>query len=174
MQETWLEEDVNADDFQIPKFKLHLNSSGKGKGIAIYFKETIFKHDNDINEENMQLTKFTSTNISIIVLYRSQQGQLQILNDHIDSMRIPNKQELIIGDFNYCDLDKASNITKQYLENEGFFSVIQEPTHIEGNLLDQAYLKDARKILDCSSELYSKYYSDHKMLALIIKKRFEV
>ena len=122
----------------------------------------------------MQLTKFTSTNLSVIVLYRSQQGQLQILNDHIDSMRIPDMQELIIGDFNYCDLDKASNITKQYLENEEFFPVIQEPTHIEGNLLDQAYLKDVSEILDCSSELYSKYYSDHKMLALTIKKRFEV
>ena len=49
--------------------------------------------------------------------------------------------------------------------------MISEPTHIEGNLLDQAYLRDTKGELDLTVELHSKYYTDHKGLAIIIKKK---
>ena len=48
--------------------------------------------------------------------------------------------------------------------------MIQDPTHIEGNILDQAYKRDAGRIYEYSTELHSKYYTDHKGLAIIIKK----
>jgi exonuclease III len=31
LQETWLQEDAISEDLQIPNFKSHLNSNGKGK-----------------------------------------------------------------------------------------------------------------------------------------------
>ena len=48
--------------------------------------------------------------------------------------------------------------------------MIDEPTHIEGHLLDQAYLKDENNTLQCTIELQSKYYTDHKGLAITINK----
>ena len=39
LSETWLENDEITQDLQIPHYKVHLNSKGKGKGIAIYFKK---------------------------------------------------------------------------------------------------------------------------------------
>ena len=51
LQETWLEDDTIIEDLEIPGYTLHLNSYGKGKGIATYFKENIFKHDKDIKQE---------------------------------------------------------------------------------------------------------------------------
>ena len=48
--------------------------------------------------------------------------------------------------------------------------MIDEPTHIEGHLQDQAYLKDKNDTLQCTIELQSKYYIDHKGLAININK----
>ena len=41
---------------------------------------------------------------------------------------------------------------------------MKEPTHIEGNLLDQAHMRDTNGMLKCSIELQRKYYTDHKGL----------
>ena len=46
------------------------NSNGKGKGLAIYFKKDLLKHEADIKEENIQISKFTSSDIVLLVLYR--------------------------------------------------------------------------------------------------------
>ena len=48
--------------------------------------------------------------------------------------------------------------------------MINEQTHIEGHLLDQAYIKDSGNTITWKTEVQSKYYSDHKGLAIIIKK----
>ena len=66
----------------MPNYILHLNSSDKGKGIATYYKENIFRLNIDIKEDNMQLTKFTSYSLDIIVLYRSKQGNLTNLSEY--------------------------------------------------------------------------------------------
>ena len=49
--------------------------------------------------------------------------------------------------------------------------MISELTHIKGNLLDHAYLRDLKGELDCTAKLHSKYYTDHKGLAIIIKNK---
>ena len=56
-------------------------------------------------------------------------------------------------------------------EAEKFVQLISEPTHIEGHLLDQAYLQDKQDKLDVTTEVHSKYYTDHKGLAIILKKK---
>ena len=55
LNETWQESDEANTDLGIPHYELILNSKGKGKGIATYFKKTIFKHDSDIKVDKMQL-----------------------------------------------------------------------------------------------------------------------
>ena len=85
LQETWLEDDTATELFEIPNYKLHLNSNGKGKGIAIYFKKDKIRHVIDIKEENMQLSKFTSDVIDLAVLYRSQNGSHSALIEILET-----------------------------------------------------------------------------------------
>ena len=170
LQETWLENDQRRDNLEIPGYQLHLNSYGRGKGIATYYKSDIFSHVLDIKEENMQLSKFTSPDLDVIVIYRSQQGRQSELNQHLKQEGSRQTPQLVIGDFNFCYLDKSSNLTKSFLEGQNYYQLIKEPTHIEGQLLDQAYLRDLNKMLKTTGESQSKYYTDHKGLAITLSK----
>ena len=114
----------------------------------------------------MQLSKFTSTNLDIVVLYRSQRGKFINLNENIELMKTEGKPYLITGDFNFSYLENPGNLTRKYLEIQKFNQLINQPTHIEGHILDQAYLKGT---VVASAETHSKYYTDHKGLAMIIK-----
>ena len=171
LQETWLDNDENRNDLEIPGYELHLNSSGKGKGIATYYKTDIIEHVLDIKKENMQLSQFKSSVLDIIVLYRSQQGRQKELNEYLKRMKNIEKPQIIIGDFNFCYLAKTSSSTRSYLEAESYHQFVMKPTHIEGHLLDQAYLKDTKEIIDITVETQSKYYSDHKGIAIIAAKK---
>ena len=151
----------------IKKYDLHLNSIGKGKGIAIYYKREIFEHELDIKEDKMQLSKFRSQNLDIIALYRSQRGDYNNLNQNLEIMTTEGRSTLIIGDINFCYLDHPCNTTRKYLENQNYSQLIHEPTHIEGHILDQAYLKGN---VEAIAATHSKYYTDHKGLAILIRK----
>ena len=84
-------------------------------------------------------------------------------------MTSKDKPLLVIGDFNFCFLE-ASNATKSYFKKKNFKQIINEPTHTAGHLLDQAYLKDTTGALKYTVELQSKYYTDHKGLAITLEK----
>ena len=118
----------------------------------------------------MQLSQFSSETLDIIVLYRSQQGNMEEMNQCLKQMQNKDKPQMVIGDFNFSYFQKTFNSTQYFLTEEKFCQVIREPTHIEGGLLDQAYLRDVEQLLEISTETHSKYYSDHKGLAIIIKK----
>ena len=81
------------------------------------------------------------------------------------------KPELIVGDFNFCHISNTPNPTRKYLQEHKFNQLVREPTHIEGNLLDQALMRDERGINEYSVELHSKYYTDHKAVAIMVNKR---
>ena len=169
LQETWLENDEDIRNLAIEKYNLIVNSHGRGKGIATYFNKNIFKPDVAVNDTHMQLSKFTSSTLDVIFIYRSQQADFIQLNRRIDQMTNKNKPLLVIGDLNFCYLE-ASNATKSYLKENKFKQLITEPTHIGGHLLDHAYLKDKNETLEYSVEVQSKYYTDHKGLAINLKK----
>ena len=114
----------------------------------------------------MQITKFSSSTIDVVVLYRSQGGGMEKLKQHLEAL----DNLVIIGDFNFCFMDKSSNPTKQYLQEHHFKQITKELTHIEGNLLDQVHIKDVREDNKYTIEIHSKYYTDHKALAVIVKK----
>ena len=147
-----------------------MNSNGRGRGIATYYKKHLFKPDMNIKEADMQLSKFTSSTLDIIFLYRSQQANYKQLNENIKLMTNIDKPQLVVGDFNFCFLRNSSNSTKSYFHEENFAQLIREPTHIDGHLIDQAYLRDTSGKLRCTVELQSKYYTDHMGLAIIVMK----
>jgi exonuclease III len=170
LQETWIEDDDISEDMNIPNYELHLNSNGKGKGVAAYYNQRLFRPEADIKKPDMQISKFTSSSLDIILLYRSQSANFSELNQEIESLTNREKPQLVIGDFNFCYLTHTSNATRNYLLGDSFTQLIEEPTHIDGHLLDQAYLRDMDRVLDCTVEVQSKYYTDHKGLAIVIKK----
>ena len=171
LNETWQESDEANQDLDIPDYELVLNSKGKGKGIAAYIKGNIFHHDSDIKEEKMRLSKFTSSTLDIIAIYRSQGGNYGDLNRYIVMMDSKGKPLMVIGDMNFCFLTSGMNQTKHFLISKQFTQIFNEPTHIEGHLLDQAYLRDCKGTLKWNLELQTKYYTDHKALAIIIKEK---
>ena len=170
LQETWLENDITLDKFKIAGYDLHLNSHGNGKGLAIYFKKDLFNHKIDIKEENMQLSKFSSSNLNIVIIYRSQNGNLNKLKQNLEAITTKDKPELILGDFNFDFPTSPSNPTKLYLQDQGYTQLIHEPTHLEGNILDHAYCRDVKKINQYITELHSKYFTDHRGLAIMVRK----
>ena len=170
LQETWLESNEEREDLEITGYQLHLNSHGRGKGVAIYYKEDIFEHQLDINKENMQLSQFASQTLDIIVIYRSQQGSQKELIEHLKLMGNREIPQLIVGDFNFCYLNNTSNLTRHFLEDRQYSQIVKKPTHIEGGLLDQAYIKDTNNLRKITLETQSKYYTDHKGIALTLEK----
>ena len=64
------------------------------------------------------------------------------LKQHLEALNNKDKPLLIIGDLNFCFMDKSYNPTKAYLQEHHFKLIRKEPTHIEGNLLDQAHIRD--------------------------------
>ena len=52
-----LQDNDTADNFSIPGFELHLNSYGRGKGLAIFYKRILFAHYGDLREEQLQISK---------------------------------------------------------------------------------------------------------------------
>ena len=149
LQEIWLESDEVIDDLKIPNYDLYLNSNGRGKGVAAYCRKGIFKHQIDIKRESMQLSKYSTDALDIIIIYRSQQGPYDDLNQIIEEIITEERPQLVVGDFNFCYLNNISNATRKYLERQQFAQMISEPTHIEGNLLDQAYLHSWRIGVHC-------------------------
>ena len=81
---------------------------------------------------------------------------------------------LVIGDFNFCYLATETNQTKKFFSSKQFTQIIKEPTHIEGHLLDHAYVRDVDENLKWTAKVHSKYYTDHKGLAIIVKEKNHV
>ena len=89
--ETWLNGDIQNQSLQIEGFTLQLNSVGKGKGIATYYKTDTFSHKNPqwkhIKNELMQMTVLNTQNLNIINIYKSKNDNTlnEVLTTVIDS-----------------------------------------------------------------------------------------
>ena len=51
-----------------------------------YYKNSIFKHHSDRKNDNIQLSKYKSRNLDVIILYRSQLCDLKTLNKLLEDM----------------------------------------------------------------------------------------
>ena len=72
LTETWLEEKQNSsDEYDLPDYQSNLNSIGRGKGIATYYKND-YKHDKNINSEGISFTKLESDKFDVVAIHRSQ------------------------------------------------------------------------------------------------------
>ena len=71
-------------------YESHIISVGNGKGIATYYKASMFTNKHDYITPNMQITKFCSNKIDVINVYRSSKGNSVELLDKIVEWVTPN------------------------------------------------------------------------------------
>ena len=121
----------------------------------------------------MQLSKFCSANFDLISIYRSKQGNQKEVTQLIKQLQNQDVPHIVVGDFNFHYLDEGTNPIKKFFDNRNYSQLIMKPTHTEGNILDHAYVRDEQKLLKFSAEVQTKYYTDHRGLALIVKQNEE-
>ena len=145
---------------------------GKGKGIATYFKAGVFEHVKDVKELNMQITKFTSSDIDTINVYRSSNGNSLSLFNYLVEMINKEKPTLITGDFNICFLTHSGNRMSKGLRTMGFSQLVGEATPLRGGHIEHAHWRHDNEVWkDPELELYSPYYSDHDALCITLIKK---
>ena len=168
LQETWLDEaESNGNQYEVDGYDCYYNSQGRGKGTAVYIKKGQFKHSKDVKKPNLQMSKFTSTNLDVIVIYRSQEESLSSVKSQLKSLIQMNKSTLVVGDFNFCYKTNNNDVSKYFIEKK-FNQLVNEATHIDGSLLDHAYFRSVRGLDRIDVELFATYYSDHDTIAVLI------
>ena len=167
IEETWLEPEEDENVYQIEGYTSHLNSQGRGKGLAIYIKKNKFRHVIDLRSPYMQITKVTSERMDVISVYRSQEEPFLSLKNQVESLIDPDKTTLVVGDFNFC-YKTSQNEYSSFMSKSKFNQLVEAATHIEGGLLDHAYFKCVGDEKEATVELCSNYYSDHDTVTVFI------
>ena len=164
--------DANDEhDFSLPGYNSHFLSIGNGKGIVTFYKNGSAHHELDCKENNMQIMKFSSSDIDIISIYRSSNCNSVELLNNILKISSEMKPVLITGDFNICYIMNRTNRLIQGLERHNFKQLVKEATHTRGRHIDHAYWKNSDQVWsDPVLERYSPYYSDHDAICLTIKR----
>ena len=140
--------------------------------MALYHKE-VFKQSGDIKKENYQISKLSSEKYDIVSVYRSSDSVKSNMVDFLTDLRTllsTKKKTLILGDFNFNASSQKKNFLLRGLENWNFKQLIQDPTHVQGGVIDHCYISNDVPI--CSISLYQKsvYYTDHDIIEVTIKQ----
>ena len=186
LSEISLNKDMDTVGRQIEGYGAHFCLVGKGKGMATYVRN-LFEHAEDIIEDNLQITKFTSDEVDSISCYRSGGKSIPdtaqkigilinlekptvITGINICQFCILNNNFFFTGDFN-VSADTSNGITA-FLEKLGFQQLVFEPTHIGGNILDHVYWRDPTGAWNPPDVArYAAYYSDHDATLVTLKMR---
>ena len=171
LAETWIPKDtVVGKKYELEGYDVHLNSTGRGKGLAIFFKIEI-ENVIDYNENKINITKIECDEFDIIAVYRSEEGSLEGLVSKLLDILNFSKSTVVDGDMNVCNRKRPSNLLKTSLEELGFKELIKQATHLEGGHLDHAYILNVGNIKEEPVvHLVPKYYSDHDALCLCLGK----
>ena len=170
--ETWLPESV--DTVILANFKDHLNSWGRGKGLAIYYKEDEATVQKLYTDKHLQISAVLNSTIEILGFYRSADDDNFI--SALTSWIQPVKSYLLIGDMNICSKTYPDHKVFKALGNLGFKLISNQSTHILGGYIDQVWIKPQTE--DCSDysiSLYSPVYNctDHDAILVSFKKQFQ-
>jgi len=160
LSETWLEVTDPGFSLSLPGFKLSLCNVGRGQGLATYHREEgVFTLEKSFKSSRVTIIKLTSDRLDIISIYRSSDGDLEMLVEQMRSLISPDKNCVVGGDMNLNLLESDNNIFTQFMKSKGFQQLVKLSTHIGGGLLDHCYVKIDRG--NVCVELCPKVYSDH-------------
>ena len=78
------------------------------------------------------ISKLQSMEVDVIIVYRSEQGNLTDLAEHLKKLISTVVNTVVTGDFNLCYVSNRNNKVTKNLENNGFSQHMNEPTHMKG------------------------------------------
>ena len=173
LQETWIPANtIDVSSYEQRGYTLHLNSVGRGRGIATYTSDN-FQLVGHIQEPNIQISKVSSSFLDILNVYRSAdcKNLEAILNSLIDR----SKETVIIGDMN-INLNrtglKQSHLL-DFLKESGLCQLVFKSTHQseheEASLIDHVYASQQMSQKITIAKLCVGF-SDHDILCVKIKK----
>ena len=166
--ETWLDEESNQSMICLPEYKDHFNCVGRGGGTAVFFKAN-FSHEDDFCSDRINVSKLTSSNLDVLCVYRSSNGNQEVLVEYINSVINLDKNTVIGGDLNLDYQKDQDNTVTRHLLSLGFKQVVAKATHIQGGLIDHIYVKLLSPGSFYSVELFAKTYTDHDSVHISLK-----
>ena len=168
LQETWLDKTSSGDAYQIETFELSLNSQGRGRGIATYFKKP-FVVTESFNQSDCQITKISSEDVDIINLYRSQ--ECKNIEQLIRPLINLKKKTIVVGDTNInLENQRSHSFVKMMIENLRFEQLVTRPTFdrlpsFKPSLLDQVYVSpDLKELVKVEQKCLG--FNDHDILII--------
>ena len=166
LQETWCAVDKDNDHLQLPGYSMHIVSQGRGKGVVTYYKPG-FQVSGIINTELYQISKVSSKNFDIVNVYCSHgMNKAQFLRD-IGSLLRGVKPTFIVGDFNINFLHDPKDSIIQKITSNGFKQIVEDPTHVEGGLLDHVYIRGVPFEFKPHIQIDFRHYTDHGAITII-------
>ena len=168
--ETSLEND-NMEPYGIRSYRNESIIVKKGRGITTYVKDNLLVNVTVESKTGMQIIKISQRDIDCISVYRSQNGDEDVLLKTINEMINSEKATIVTGDMNICYNARRHSKFVQGMERTGFTQYVSESTHISGGLIDHIYWKNQKKSWEIQEiEQYTPYYSDHDALLVVLKK----
>ena len=123
---------ISTEHIQIEGYNLHLNSVGRGKGLAIFYRRLEFQPKIILKSENLQISKLSGDQVDIVSIYRSYEGSQTELIAKIKENTSQTKTTLLVGDFNLCAVEDNSSTLSTGLVEMGYNQLVSQPTHIRG------------------------------------------
>ena len=99
-------------------FQLHLNSIGRGKGVAVYLKNKRLIQTHTVTSADLQIGVLESSDFTVDSLYRSQTDRS--LADQLTEVIPPEGPCLVVGDFNICSRTNPNHEVFTNLIASGF------------------------------------------------------
>ena len=107
--------------------------------------------------------------IDVIGVYRSQNGNINLLMEKLEALIDETKTCVIGGDMNICILSSPDNFLTRQMRGKGFLQLVNNATHIEGGLIDHVYVQTLEHCkYTWRIEDFPKYYSDHDLIGLTL------
>lgn len=167
--ETWLQPaELESPSVELQGFKLIQCSVGKGKGVAMFVKNSLNIDYIDFEKQpSLQCIQLEINSTSLILGYRSQDCKPTTLKHTLEKRICHDKKILMIGDFN-IDVN-SSDYQGAFQEIETKFElkqIITKATHEAGHILDLAFTNI--ESTNCQVTVHQPYYSDHDALCFML------
>ena len=163
LQETWLPVNEDAALYEISKIIPHLNSVGRGRGIATYSSQDFVLRGEFISEPDCQLIKVSCEKFDIVNVYRSQ--ECTVFKDKVKYVVDPLRSTILTGDTNIDILKDSGKHFVEFMKDLGFTQLVKFPTHDQGGLLDHVYVtQDLLERVSVSQT--GIYFSDHQLITI--------
>merc|ERR1712055_603037 len=118
------------------------------------------------NKETYQFLKVSCKDYDVINVYRSAAACNNNFLRDLENLALGTRPCYIVGDFNINFDEKKLDPVITKICSNGFAQIVNLPTHIDGGILDHAYIR--KPTFDIETEISFPFYTDHA--AILIRK----